>query len=33
MVHALLHAAVWVAALLVEAAVVLAFDHRLRQKR
>jgi len=30
--HGLMHAAVWVAALLVEAAVVLAFDQRLRRK-
>jgi len=30
--HGLMHATVWVAALLVEAAVVLVLDHRLRHK-
>jgi hypothetical protein len=32
MMHGLMHAAVWVVALLVEAAVVLALDQRLRRK-
>jgi hypothetical protein len=32
MMHGVIHAAVWAAALLVEAVVVLAFDHRLRRR-